>query len=400
MSRKATDEYRIHIAALFVVLVIAAAIVFVSTPAYIIERPSDPVLKPDGSKWQLACYEGGEYREFTDTMKYLTLRLEERGWISGVDEERLDSFSNSSEIWNYLGTEVKSDYLEFPSDLFWSSGWNATTRIRNREDALWKLKSGRADLVLALGTTAGKDIAAADHGIPVIIMASTDPVGAGLIRSVEDSGYDNVHTIIDPDQHRRQIELFHDATDFKTIGIGYDDSSPESISYSRIDLLREISKERDFDIVSYKTIDNHPDLSLSEDSVVEAYTYLAPRVDAVYITQQNGVNAGSAERFLKPLMDYNVTTLAMDPYLVEEGALFSIVSGEPRIYASVYAESIGMILNGAEPRSLEMKHSLPFRILINMETAEEIGFDVPKGLLNSADVIYCSPDMTVEVCGC
>ena len=133
---------------------------------------------------------------------------------------------------------------------------------------------------------------------------------------------------------------------------------------------------------------------------MEAYTYLAPRVDAVYITRQNGVNPGNAQKFLKPLIEYNVTTLSMEPGLVREGVLISIVSGEPRLYASAYAESAGMILNGAKPRSLTMKHQFPFRIYLNMETAEKIGFEVPEGLLNSADLIYCTPDMAGEVSGC
>jgi len=398
MSYKTKDANGFHIAVLVVVLVAATAVLFIITPDYIIKKPSDPVLKPDGFKWRIACYEGGEYQEYTDTLKYLTLRLEEKGWVFGIDEGRLDSFSNSSEIWNYLGTGVKSDYLEFPPELFWSSGWNETERMKNSEEALQKLNSGQADLVLALGTIAGKDIATADHDIPVIIMASTDPVGAGLIDSVEDSGRDNVHTIVNPDQHRRQIEFFHDATGFKTIGIGYDGSSPESRSYSRIDLLREVSEERGFEIVEYKTIDDSPDLSASEESVVEAYTWLAPRVDAVYITHQNGVNAENAEIFLRPLIEYNVTTLSMDADLVSEGVLFSIVSGEPRFYASLYSESIGMILNGAKPRSLEMKRFLPFRIFINIETADKIGYDVPEGLLNSVDVFYCSTNSSAEVC--
>ncbi|MBN1432336.1 MAG: hypothetical protein JW931_06145 [Methanomicrobiaceae archaeon] len=398
MSNRALEEYWIHIAALIVILIIAAAVIFISTPNYLVKRPSDPVLKQDGSKWRIACYEAGDYREYVETLKYLAIELDEEGWIYGLDEDQLDSFSSTSEIWNYLGTEVKSSYLEFPAELFWSSAWNYSLREKNREDALSKMNSGQVDLLISLGTIAGKDVITDDNPVPVIIMASIDPVKAGLIRSVDDSGHDNVHTVIDSNQYRRQIEIFHDSTGFKTIGIGYDNSSPESISYSNIDLLREISKERDFEIIEYGTIDDNPDLTLSEESVIAAYTYLAPEVDAVYITQQNGVNPESVKRFLQPLKEYNVTTLSMDPYLVERGVLFSVVSGEPRFYAPVYVESIGMILNGAKPRSLEMKHSFPFRIMVNLDTAEDIGFEVPKGLLISADIVYCSPDTGGEVC--
>ena len=400
MSNRAGKEYWLNIAAVIVLILIAAAIIFVITPDYIIKRPSDPVMKPDGTKWRIACYEGGEYPEYTETLKYLVLELEANGWISGVSGKRLDSFINSSEIWDYLGTDVKSDYLEFPPELFWSPGWDVSARTSDSGEALSEMKAGKADLLLVLGTVAGIDIGIADHDVPVIIMASTDPVGSGLISSMDDSGKDNVHTIVDPSQHRRQIEIFHEATGFNTIGTGYDDSSAESISYSRIDLLREIGEKRGFEITFCRTVDDNPDLSLCEASVVEAYTYLAPRVDAVYITRQNGVNPGNAQKFLKPLIEYNVTTLSMEPGLVREGVLISIVSGEPRLYASAYAESAGMILNGAKPRSLTMKHQFPFRIYLNMETAEKIGFEVPEGLLNSADLIYCTPDMAGEVSGC
>ena len=145
MSNRAGKEYWLNIAAVIVLILIAAAIIFVITPDYIIKRPSDPVMKPDGTKWRIACYEGGEYPEYTETLKYLVLELEANGWISGVSGKRLDSFINSSEIWDYLGTDVKSDYLEFPPELFWSPGWDVSARTSDSGEALSEMKAGCRD---------------------------------------------------------------------------------------------------------------------------------------------------------------------------------------------------------------------------------------------------------------
>lgn len=61
---------------------------------------------------------------------------------------------------------------------------------------------------------AGLKLATNDHKVPTLVISTTDPLAAGIIKSVDDSGLNHVHARVDPYRHKRQIRLFHDIIGF------------------------------------------------------------------------------------------------------------------------------------------------------------------------------------------
>ncbi len=90
------------------------------------------------------------------------------------------------------------------------------------------------DLLLAFGTWAGQDFANHQHVTPTMVISASNAVKAGVIKSVEDSGYDHVHAWIDPKKSERQVRLFHDIIKFKRLGLAYEDDL-DGRSYAAVD---------------------------------------------------------------------------------------------------------------------------------------------------------------------
>ena len=179
------------------------------------------------------------------------------GWIEKQDIPASKD-KDTKEFWDWLAKNVKSDYIEFIADAYYSANWNSAVREDLTKNIIDRLNTKKdIDLIIAMGTWAGKDLANNKHTTPIMVMSSTDPVRAGIIASNEDSGYDHVFARVDPGRWERQIQIFHKVIGFKKLGIAYENSHLGR-SYAAIDLIEKIAKEKGFDIVRCFTKDDIP----------------------------------------------------------------------------------------------------------------------------------------------
>ena len=127
----------------------------------------------------------------------------------------------------------------------------------------------------------------------------------------------------------------------------------------------------------------------AEDSVVKCYEYLAPKVDAIYVTIQRGVNLKILPRLLKPINKYNTPTFSQGGSdEIKHGLLLSIAQAGFIYVGRFHAEIIAKVFNGAKPRDLDQVFDDPPKIAFNVAEAQLIGFDPPIELLVAADEIY------------
>ena len=81
------------------------------------------------------------------------------GWIETTDIPR-DECEYTTVVWNWLATEMKSDYIEFVKDANYSAKWDKDLRAQMTEQIISRLNNQKdIDLMLAFGTWAGKDLA-------------------------------------------------------------------------------------------------------------------------------------------------------------------------------------------------------------------------------------------------
>ncbi|MBR9867181.1 MAG: ABC transporter substrate-binding protein [Oceanospirillales bacterium] len=350
------------------------------------ESDSLPVLN-QGQKWRLAYYQGGEYIDYSHYLRVTVEGLIEQGWISPVIIP--EQLNTARELWSWLAVNVHSDYLEFLPDGFYSAGWDRNYRTVLRERAISRLnQENEVDLLLAMGTWAGVDMAVDRHAVSTMVISVSDPRSIGLIRD-PGNAYQHIYVTEDPLRYERQIALFHDLIRFKTLGVAYEDSF-EGRSYASVDTIQRLAKERNFKVVSCFTKSDVADQSLANQSVVNCFRELVTQVDAVYVTVQGGVNSDTIPVLVDIANQHRIPTFSQyGQNEVKQGYLMSLsqARGFPEEGQMLADVAIG-IFKGAVPASLANHSAEANRITLNLKTAEQIGLYLNAELLAAADQLF------------
>ncbi len=376
-------------------LIIATAIILVaiSLILYRVDQDSAPYpTTPEtnqGEKWHIGYYEGGPYIDYTLHLRAVVGGLSKLGWIDAIHIPEYDDPEDARAIWAFLSNNVQSDYIEFVPDAYWSANWNDDTRQKNREKTIGRLATDRdIDVMLAMGTWAGQDLANNEHTVPTVVLSASDPVGAGIVKSAEYSGFDHVLARCDPEQYVTQVRLFHDIIGFQKLGVAYEDT-PDGRLYANVPDLESVAAERGFELVACHA----QDVGLSKDECREeihrCYQKLAPHVDALWIGDHRGNSSEYLPELLEPLLEHGVPTWAVGGSdYVKQGVLMSVAHTDFSCVGRWAAEAIAMALNGARLGEQNQVCPHPNKVAINVETADRIGYEPPAGILEAADEIY------------
>ncbi len=340
----------------------------------------------NGKKWRVGYYEGGPFSDYTDTMRTFVSSLIEIGWIT--DEYPPDYHGEMPKPYIDWLAKSNSPYLMIKSENCYSANWDDQLREKNRDHLLKKLKRKELDLVIAMGTWAGLDLANDKHTVPVMVLSTSNPVRAGIIKTADDSGLDHVTARIDPNRYLRQIRMFHRIVGFKILGIAYENTQDGRI-YSAVAEVKQVARERGFKVVYCEVLDATSDIYKSDKTCIECYQKLSKEIDAVYVTALTCADRQEIA-IAKIFKTAKIPTFSMvGSKWVKSGILLSISSDSGYSELGKYnANKFGEILNGTKPRTLNQIFEDPLEIAVNMETAREINFNIPISILKIATEIY------------
>lgn len=346
-----------------------------------------PFLKSDGKKWRVLIVQSGEYYSYLDTFKSILMAMQNEGWLS---ETPLPEKSTMKELVEYLQKNPVSGFLEFSSDLLVDFDWN--DKMVGSGKWAEPFRSKNIDLVIALGTLAGQAAAGLKNWqIPVLVDSVSDPVGAGISRSNEDSGADFLTVRTDPQSYLRQIRLFYDVVKFKRLGMIYSDTVVGR-GYAALSDVEAVAKEKGFEIVSQtRVLEDPPEDQMPQAQVeyLKALEELCPRVDALYLTIQAGLTEDNIASVMAVINRYKIPSFAMEgPVFVRKGVLFGVSDNELLTTGIYNLKKIAQIFRGKSPRSLQQIFEHTPHIAINLKAAENIGYDIPVDIISSSDEIY------------
>ena len=350
-----------------------------------------------GKKWRIGYYEGGEYIDYQVIFGATIKGLMDLGWIEKTDIPPQKG-EQTKDLWNWLSTEVNSRYIEFVRNAHYSANWDDKLRQNVADSLIKRLKKQKdIDLVVAMGTWAGQDLANNKHSTNTLAFSVSDALGAGIIKSNEDSGYDHIHARVDPYRFERQIRTFHDVVGFKKLGVAYEDTV-SGRSISGIDRIEKIAKERGFEIVGCFTKDDVPDRNIAEETCKQCFQTLAQNnAEALYVTLQNGVNSNSIPELVKIVNSRGIPTFSQSgSHEVKWGFLMSLSQASYKYVGEFNAKTIAKVFNGAKPRDIPQIFEEPPKIAINIKTAEIIGYDPPVDVMLAADEIFQQIELPPE----
>jgi len=344
----------------------------------------------EGKKWRIAYLEGGQYKVY-QTMLYFTIKgFMELNWAENINiPEQLGE--QTDQLWKWCAQNIQSKYIEFVRDAHYTAQWDDKITSQIKKNIIERFNEKRdIDLIIAMGTVAGQSLANNEHNVPTIVINASDAVGANIIKSVEDSGYDHVNAHVDPLRYERQIRLFHDIIGFKKLGMIFE-NTVIGRSYAAVDNVMNVSKERGFEVVSCFAQADNPDFELAENDYFRCLNKIANEIDAIYITSSNGVREDTRPRIIKILNQNKIPSFSqMGSFEVKDGFLLSISQESYKYVGIFHADTIAKIFNGAKPRQLTQIYEEPPKIAINLKTSEIIGYAPPVDILAAADEIFQS----------
>ena len=233
----------------------------------------------------------------------------------------------------------------------------------------------KPDLVLAIATPTAQACAQVIRKIPILITAVTDPVGAGLVSSLEKPG-GNVSGMTDMSPVDRQVDLIREfIPGIKKLGIIY--NSGEANSVSILGILKKECAARGIE-VEEATVTN-------ASGVTQADKSLVGRADAVYIPTDNTV-VSVFEAITKVCVENKLPLFAADVDSVSRGAVAALAVDYYRM-GRQSAEMAERILKGENTATMPVETLKDLKLYVNPGKAKEMGLAVPDGVMKTADEI-------------
>ncbi len=231
------------------------------------------------------------------------------------------------------------------------------------------------DVAVGIATPTAQACAQVIKNIPIVFAAVTDPVGAGLVQSLEHPG-GNITGTTDMSPIDRQLELILEfLPKIKTIGVIYNSGEVNSVTLVRI-LKQEAAKKGIS--VEEATISNSAGVS-------QAARSLIGRVEAVYIPTDNTV-VSAFEAITQVGYQAKLPIFAADTDSVARGAIAALAVDYYKMGRQT-GEMVSRVFKGANPAEMPVETLREFQIHLNPGSAAKMGVDIPEALLKKADKI-------------
>lgn len=260
---------------------------------------------------------------------------------------------------------------------------------------LAEARTRRVDLILSWGTSVTQGLAgtlaeraddAFNHDIPQVFMIVADPVGAGLVESLERTGRRNLTGTYNRVPEEVNIETIRALRpDFRRLGLIYNGNEPNSVL--KRDELAELATRLDFELVAQA-------LPLGADGEPREAD-IAPAIAALKADGADFVYLGSSS-FLQRVgrtvtaaaVQHGLAVLSPYEQLVREAS--ALISVAPRYrdvgrLAGMQAERI--LTEGRQGGELPVLQMRDFAVVINMQVARTLRLFPPLPLLQVAETV-------------
>ncbi|MDR0527222.1 MAG: ABC transporter substrate-binding protein [Spirochaetaceae bacterium] len=262
---------------------------------------------------------------------------------------------------------------------------NANGDVNTAAQIAAQFQNERVDVAVGIATPTAIALANNIKDTPVVFAAITDPLGAGLVDTVE-HGKNNVTGVSDAITIISHLKIYKDIVNLKTLGYVY--TSSEDNSISSLGDVRSACAELGLELV-VQAITNSSELAQAAESIIG-------RVDGVYITNDNTIFSALpsliqvCRNAKKPLFSCDVTSV------LEGGALIALGWNYYNI-GQAAGDVIIQILDGKKPAEIPVRFLDPFTesdFLLDLDEAERCGIKIPERYLNQANRIFQNGKLT------
>ena len=295
---------------------------------------------------------------------------------------RIGILSHSFATSDLAGPEPRSQYaralLHGLRDLGYVYGTHFVTEPRGGEGRpeRWpglaaEMLRLQVDVVVASGLMLAP-LKAARPTVPIVMAASDDPVGAGLVRSLRHPGGKFTglsHQMVDTTGKRLEVlkELIPGPAPVAVL------REPTALSWP---VIEAAARERGWKLLSLE-IRGPDDL----EKVLKTATHAGGIVVAA-----GGLLFPHARRVVELIAQSRLPAIYPHRLYTEVGGLMSFSNDLTEVWrrAAVFVDKI---LKGAKPEDLPIEQPTKFELVINLKTAKALGLTIPPSLLLRADQV-------------
>jgi len=239
-----------------------------------------------------------------------------------------------------------------------------------------KFVGDRVHLILAISTPSAQDAAAATKEIPILISAVTDPVAAGLVKSLSAPG-GNVSGTMDRSPVASQMDLIQEILPgMKRLGTIYNPGEINSVASVK-DIEDEASKRG-------MTLVKAP--ATSSGTVRAAAESLVGTVDAIHVPTDNTVVL-ALESVVKVCQDNKIPLFAADVDSVARGAIAALAVDYYLLGRQTGAMARRILGNQAKVSELPVELQKELLLHINPDQAAKMGVSLPEAVVKRASKI-------------
>ncbi len=255
---------------------------------------------------------------------------------------------------------------------------NANGDVNTANQIASQFKDENVDVAVGIATPIAIALANTIKDVPVVFGTVTDPVGSGLVTTLE-HGEKNLTGMSDELPTVEHIKMFKEIAGIKTLGYIY--TSSEDNSISGLKLVKKGCEESGLELV-VQSISASSEVKQAAEAIVD-------RVDGIYLTTDNTVFSslpalvGVFNKAKKPIFSGDVTG-------AKKGGCFMASGFNYYKAGRATGEMVVQILNGAKPSEMPIRFMTKpsdSDLLFDLDAAAICGITIPEKYLSQANYI-------------
>ncbi|HEY5973981.1 MAG TPA: ABC transporter substrate-binding protein [Geobacteraceae bacterium] len=262
---------------------------------------------------------------------------------------------------------------------------NANGDIGTAASIANKFQSEKVTLAVGIATPTAQSLVNTLKGTPIVFSAVTDPVKAGLVKSLT-KGEKNVTGVSDMTPVKQQIELLLKIKKVKRLGHIYTSSEENAVVLAGI--VKQACKELGIEYV---------ETTVSKSAEVkQAVQAIIGRVDALYISTDNTV-VSAISAIAEVAMKKKVPIMSADPSSAETHPILAAWGFDYYKMGRVTGKLVVEILKGKKPEQLPtrfMTKTSDIDLLVNLDVAKKLGLTIPKDIVKNANKVVENGKLT------
>jgi putative ABC transport system substrate-binding protein len=271
-------------------------------------------------------------------------------------------------------------------DLGYVDGKNVFVELRYAEGRLDRMPAlvsqlvqQKVDVIVAPNNVLIRAAKEATKTIPIVMVTTVDPVAAGYVKSFAHPG-ENITGLanLSRDLSAKRVELLKEMLPkMSRIAILWDADGPgPAIAFKEYEAAARAFK---LEIRSLEVRGPNPDFAGAFQAAKTGHA-------EALIVVANALMTQHARQIFELAIKNLLPSMTEEGRFVEAGGLISYGANLADLYRRA-AEYVVEILKGAKPGDLQVKLPEKFEIIVNLKTAQQIGFVIPQHVLVQADKV-------------